>query len=134
MPGGFFICSGVAQELIIHFFTHGDVEAIRHFTESNTKPDFIAYEMPWVGRNAQVAIRLAHLCGAVVGLAVELGIPFFGIQPKEAKRALAGTGNALKEDMIRASRDRFGVEVDKDVADALGVALAACDMVSRIRV
>lgn len=86
--------------------------------------EFIAYELPHVATNPQASIKLAHVCGVIVGVAASFDIPVIGVQPSEAKKALTGKGNASKEEMIAAAQRQFGLSLPKDVADACGIALA----------
>jgi crossover junction endodeoxyribonuclease RuvC len=91
----------------------------------------LAVEWPYVGENPQSALDLAACCGAALASAGEVGIPAHLISPAQAKQALAGVGNAPKEQMIAAVRLQFGRTVPKDQADAVGIALAALTLARR---
>lgn len=89
-------------------------------------PDLIAWEVaPLMKGNAQTLIKLSHIGGIALGVAATLGVHHQIVSPSEAKRALTGKGNASKEQMIEAAWAGFGAKLSKDMADALGVALAA---------
>jgi crossover junction endodeoxyribonuclease RuvC len=90
--------------------------------------ELIAYELPYVGKNSQTAIKLAHIGGAVRALAIRYEIPCIGVTPLKAKQVLTGNGRAEKEDMIRAVKLRYKKDVSKDEADAVGVALAGYNL------
>lgn len=89
-----------------------------------------AYEYPHVAYrgqkplNIQNTIKLAHIGGMVVCFAGKLDLPCYAVQPSEAKRDLTGSGTATKYGMITAVNQRFSVEVEKDAADAVGVAIS----------
>jgi Holliday junction resolvasome RuvABC endonuclease subunit len=91
--------------------------------------DAIAVELPWhrMGPrgNIQTTIHLAMLVGAIMMVASEHMVPFFGITPSEGKLALVGDGKADKQAMIWAVTARYGIEVGEHEADAVGVAQAA---------
>lgn len=86
--------------------------------------EYVAYELPWVGKNSQTAIKLAHVCGAVVSICEQHNLPVVGVTPLEGKKVLTGSGRAEKEHMIVAVKSQFKVTLTKDAADAVGVALA----------
>lgn len=94
--------------------------------------DLIAYEQPPLMGNAQTLIKLASLTGAMLALADEYNLPCVGVSPAEAKVALACDSRADKPDMIASVRHVFGKDVNKDVADAVGVALAG-ETIYRLR-
>ncbi len=111
-------------------------------------PDAIAIEAPIIfpGR-LNAIIPQARVSGAVLAEIASHGLAYCEITPSEAKRALAGCGNADKEQVLRAAAWRFGHDAlflefechrgrwaawmndycvyDEHSADALGCALAA---------
>lgn len=87
-------------------------------------PIGVGYEASWVGENVQTARKLGLVGGAVITAATLNGLAVREVQPKNAKRALTGAGNATKEDMIIAARQQFGLDaISEHEADAIGVAL-----------
>lgn len=88
----------------------------------------VAYEIPFCGKNPLVAIMLAHVGGIARALAWHHGVPCVMVRPSQAKLALTGHGGATKEMMMREAGRRFGITLTKDEADAVGVALAAWDV------
>lgn len=92
----------------------------------------LAYELPHVASNMQTTIKLAHLCGIVRNIARLCDIDVVGVQPAQAKAALAGHGGATKEDMVRMARLQFGVDLSEHEADACGVALAGAMLAKNI--
>ena len=93
----------------------------------------LAYELGWVGANAQSGLKLRDLGGGVRGLAAAFGLDCIGVQPAESKRALARAGNADKAAMCAAARARFGVVLSEHEADAAGHALAGAALLQARR-
>lgn len=87
--------------------------------------EIVGVEWPYVGENAQSALDLAACCGVALAAAGERGLRAYQLSPSEAKVALAGHGGADKDAMMAAARSRFGRQLPKDQADAVGIALAA---------
>lgn len=88
--------------------------------------DAVAIESP-VARFAKAVIPQARVSGAILGLIAER-YTWVEVTPSEAKRALAGRGDASKADMMTAaSLD------DEHAADACGVARAALKHVQVLR-
>jgi Holliday junction resolvasome RuvABC endonuclease subunit len=86
----------------------------------------VAAESAFYGKYVSAAIGLARLIGMVEGMAHKYETRFVEVRASEAKLALAGMGNASKEEMMAAAEAQFpGHEWDEHTADALGVSLAA---------
>ena len=108
------------------------VAQIRRFIETvegmGVPVELVGIETPVMNRNAKVYGRLVRL-----GEAIERGVarPIMQVTPSEVKLALAGRGNATKDQMVRAAEDEFRVNLPGNKAgkearaDAIGVALAA---------
>lgn len=82
--------------------------------------ELVCYEQPFLGKNVQSTIKLAHICG----VAYTLGRPCQTVSPIEAKIALTRNRKASKDDMIMMAKRVFNTTCTKDQADAAGVALA----------
>lgn len=92
-------------------------------------PGRIALETAFVNRNAQSALKLGQVRGAVLALAGSRGVPLEEYAPSEVKRAVAGSGSASKERIALMVASRLGLaEAPKpfDATDALAIAL--CDL------
>lgn len=89
------------------------------------KPDAIAIEVPFMGKNAQAARKLFRVEGVVMAAAMHREIPIAQYAPAEIKKAVVGRGRASKEQVEFMIRATLGVQVRKlDASDALAVALA----------
>ena len=101
----------------------------------------LGIEHPFLGPSTSTALTLGKAYGVVFAAFVEMGsavlIPkghgaseakIYSIFPGTAKKALTGKGNATKEEMREAAKQQFGIidtTKEADVADAIGIALAA---------
>ena len=82
----------------------------------------IAVEQPFLGENYFAARKLIALLGAVhywssfypIGVVNEIAV-------SSGKLNLSGLGNADAERMIRAAKDRYGLDMDEHQAHALGI-------------
>ena len=82
-------------------------------------------EDQWFGKNPQVTMTLSKQWGVVFGILSRYGIYSIRIQPTQGKKALTGSGRATKEQMVQFAQ-QMGMSGDNDnVADAIGIALAA---------
>ncbi|KAA6233054.1 crossover junction endodeoxyribonuclease RuvC [Chlorobium phaeovibrioides] len=93
------------------------------------KPDRVAIETAFVGKNVQSALKLGQVRGAIMALSFNSGVPIFEYAPREVKSAVTGRGGAAKEQvafMVASMLSLSSVPKPFDVTDALGVAL--CDL------
>ena len=98
-----------------------------HFFDRQVSVTAVGIEHPWYGKNLQTALTLGIAFGYVSSEAQRRGYAVFKISPAEAKRALAGKGNADKQQMIAGVKTKIGLTVSADEADAIGVALATLE-------
>jgi len=92
------------------------------------KPDCLAVEELFFGRNVTTAIHVGQARGIVLLAAADNGVPVREFTPMQVKMAVAGYGRADKAQVQRMVRALLALpEVPKpdDVADALAVAIAA---------
>lgn len=90
------------------------------------KPDAAAVETLYFGRNVTTAITVAQGRGVVLLALAEAGLPIREYKPAEIKQAIAGYGNADKEQVQEMIRQLLALdEIPKpdDAADGLGVAI-----------
>lgn len=90
------------------------------------KPDAAAVETLFFGRNVTTAITVAQGRGVVLLALAEAGLPIREYKPAEIKQAIAGYGNADKEQVQEMIRQLLALdEIPKpdDAADGLGVAI-----------
>ena len=90
------------------------------------KPDELAVESPFYGKNAQVILKLGRAQGAALTAAVLKGIPVAEYAPRKAKIAICGNGAASKEQVAMMIQKTLKVELNPkhlDATDALAIAL-----------
>ncbi len=100
--------------------------AFRDLLES-TRPDEVAVEQAFYGRNPSTLLALGEGRGVVLFCAAERGVPIHEYSPAEVKKAITGRGSARKEqvaEMVRALVRPVPEEGRHDETDALAV--AAC--------
>jgi len=93
------------------------------------KPEAVALETAFVGRNVQSALILGQVRGAVLATVLKHCLPVREYAPREIKLAVAGTGSARKEQVAAMLPRLLGLEEapkSLDVTDALGIAY--CDL------
>ncbi|MCM1177853.1 MAG: crossover junction endodeoxyribonuclease RuvC [Bacteroidales bacterium] len=90
------------------------------------KPDELAVESPFYGKNAQVILKLGRAQGAAITAATIRGIPVSEYAPRKAKIAICGNGAASKEQVCTMIQKTLNVHLDPkylDATDALAIAL-----------
>jgi len=90
------------------------------------RPDELAVESPFYGKNAQVILKLGRAQGAAITAAIMHGIPVAEYAPRKAKIAICGNGAASKEQVAMMIQKTLNVHLDPkylDATDALAIAL-----------
>jgi crossover junction endodeoxyribonuclease RuvC len=91
-------------------------------------PAVLALEEAFVARNAQSALKLGQVRGAVMVAAIGRGLEVMEFSPAEVKAAVTGHGRAEKAQvqlMVKALLGLTRVPEPHDAADALAVAICA---------
>ncbi len=103
-----------------------DVHALLGRLIEEYAPDAMAVESVFTALNMGTALRLAEVRGVVLLVAAQHGIAVHSYSPREVKAAVAGYGQATKEQiqiMVRALLAMAETPEPADAADALAVAL-----------
>ena len=90
-----------------------------------TKPDAVAIEDIFYGKNVKSLIKQGHVRGVALLAASRSGLPVHEYSPLEVKKAVVGYGRAEKQQvqvMIQAIL-RLGEILPEDASDALAVAI-----------
>ena len=61
------------------------------------KPDELAVEAPFFGKNVQSMLKLGRAQGVAMAAGLYRNIPIFEYSPKKIKKSITGNGNASKE-------------------------------------
>ncbi|NNC92524.1 MAG: crossover junction endodeoxyribonuclease RuvC [Acidimicrobiia bacterium] len=89
-------------------------------------PEVMAIEQVFTNRNLQTAISVGRASGIALLVAAQAGIPVYEYTPSAVKAAVAGYGNATKDQIryVVASRLKLAARPEPaDAADALAIAL-----------
>ncbi|HSW59631.1 MAG TPA: crossover junction endodeoxyribonuclease RuvC [bacterium] len=107
------------KERVAYIF-RGVTETIEEF-----KPDYLSLEDIFISKNAQSALKLGHIRGAVMSAAVVHGVPVFEYSPTRVKQSITGNGRAEKfqiQEMVKLLLKLKEIP-QEDAADALAVAI-----------
>ncbi len=93
------------------------------------KPDELAVEAPFYGKNAQNLIKLGRAQGVVMAAALLRDVPVAEYAPRKVKKSVTGSGAASKEQvnsmvltLLPEAKSAEGLKVI-DASDALAVAI-----------
>ncbi len=91
------------------------------------KPDEMAIEAPFFGKNVQSMLKLGRAQGVAITAAIMRDVPITEYEPRKIKMAITGNGNASKEQvagmlqrMLKISKEDMDIQFD--ATDALGAA------------
>lgn len=93
---------------------------------ADAAPDAVAVERVFFNANVRTAIAVAQAAGVVLLVAQAAGLPVTEYTPTQVKAAVAGTGDADKEQvgfMVRTLLRLEQIQRPADAADALALAL-----------
>ena len=125
----------------VHFVDMGVIDLRRekdHFAKLNTiftevgavidryRPDDVAVEAPFYGKNPQVMPKLGRAQGAAIAAAIAHNLPIFEYAPRKVKMAVTGQGGASKEQVALILSRTLSTEFQPkflDATDALAIAM-----------
>ncbi|MEE1253012.1 MAG: crossover junction endodeoxyribonuclease RuvC [Bacteroidales bacterium] len=90
------------------------------------KPDILAIEAPFFGKNVQSMLKLGRAQGICIAAAFSRSIPFVEYSPRKVKQSITGNGAASKEQVANMLQRMFNFESipsHLDATDALAVAV-----------
>lgn len=90
------------------------------------KPDELAIEAPFFGKNVQSMLKLGRAQGVAIAAALSKNIPITEYSPKKIKMSITGNGNASKEQVAAMLQQILGIKKEQDfldATDAMGAAL-----------
>ncbi|MBN1926498.1 MAG: crossover junction endodeoxyribonuclease RuvC [Prolixibacteraceae bacterium] len=91
------------------------------------KPDEVALEAPFYGKNVQSMLKLGRAQGVAMAAALHRGLPIFEYAPLKVKLAITGMGRASKEQVAYFLQKMYGIENIPKTLDATdAVAVAFC--------
>ncbi|SKB74882.1 Holliday junction endonuclease RuvC [Sphingobacterium nematocida] len=91
------------------------------------KPDCVALEAPFYGKNIQVMLKLGRAQGVAMAAALSQDIPIFEYAPRKIKQSVTGNGSASKEQVAAMLQNLLGFKETPEFLDATdGLAVAVC--------
>ena len=91
------------------------------------KPDELAVEAPFFGKNVQSMLKLGRAQGVAMSAALYRDIPIFEYSPKKIKMSITGNGNASKEQVASMLKSLLNIkELPKHLDATDGLAAAVC--------
>ena len=91
------------------------------------KPDELAVEAPFFGKNVQSMLKLGRAQGVAMSAALYRDIPIFEYSPKKIKMSITGNGNASKEQVASMLKSLMNIkEIPKHLDATDGLAAAVC--------
>jgi crossover junction endodeoxyribonuclease RuvC len=97
------------------------------------KPDVLALEAPFYGKNIQVMLKLGRAQGVAMAAALSKGIPVTEYAPRKIKQSITGNGNAAKEQVAAMLQRLLAFKETPDFLDATdGLAVAVCHSFQRV--
>jgi crossover junction endodeoxyribonuclease RuvC len=96
------------------------------------KPDEMAIEAPFFGKNVQSMLKLGRAQGVAIAAALLHNMPFEEYTPRRIKQAVTGSGAASKEQVAAMLQKMFKLEELPKQLDATdGLAAAVCHHYSK---
>ncbi len=96
------------------------------------KPDELAIEAPFFGKNVQSMLKLGRAQGVAIAAGLSNNIPFEEYSPRRIKQAITGNGNASKEQVAAMLQQLLKFDDLPKYLDATdGLAVAVCHHFSK---
>jgi len=91
------------------------------------KPDEMALEAPFMGKNPQSMLKLGRAQGVAMAAGLYREIPIFEYAPRKIKQSITGVGTASKEQVAAMLTQLLKLQEKPDYLDATdGLAAAVC--------
>lgn len=96
------------------------------------KPDEVALEAPFFGKNIQSMLKLGRAQGVAMAAALHFQIPIFEYAPRKIKQSVTGRGNASKEQVAGILTRLLNMKSQPEFMDATdALAVAVCHIFQR---
>ena len=91
------------------------------------KPDELAIEAPFFGKNVQSMLKLGRAQGVAMSAGLYRNIPIFEYAPKKIKMAITGKGTSSKQQVASMLKSILNLtEMPKNLDASDGLAAAVC--------
>jgi crossover junction endodeoxyribonuclease RuvC len=104
----------------------GTINKVIQSLISKYKPDAVAIEAPFFGKNVQSMLKLGRAQGVAIAVAMSNDIPVAEYSPKKVKQSITGNGNSDKEQIWKMLNNIMTLTHTLkyyDASDALAVAV-----------
>jgi crossover junction endodeoxyribonuclease RuvC len=92
-----------------------------------SKPDELAIEAPFFGKNVQSMLKLGRAQGVAMAAALHRSVPIFEYSPRKIKQSITGKGSASKEQVALMLQRLLTIRDMPEYLDATdGLAVAVC--------
>jgi len=99
----------------------------------NYKPDCMAIEAPFYGKNIQVMLKLGRAQGVAMAAGLSRSIDVTEYAPRKIKQSITGNGSAAKEQVAAMLQNLLKFKETPDFLDATdGLAVAVCHSFQRM--
>tara|TARA_R110002072_G_scaffold273058_2_gene433335 strand:- start:467 stop:1030 length:564 start_codon:yes stop_codon:yes gene_type:complete len=96
------------------------------------KPDEMAIEAPFFGKNVQSMLKLGRAQGVAIAASLSHNVPFEEYSPRRIKQAITGSGASSKEQVAIMLQKMFNFgEIPKLLDATDGLAVAVCHHFSK---
>jgi len=122
----------VMEELLLSKYDNHYMKLKKIFEKTiqiidNYKPDEIAIEAPFFGKNVQSMLKLGRAQGVAMAAGLSREVPITEYAPKKIKMAITGNGNASKEQVAKMLQSLLKIkELPKRLDATDGLAAAVC--------
>ncbi len=99
----------------------------------NYKPDCLAIEAPFYGKNIQVMLKLGRAQGVAMAAALSRNVEVTEYSPRKIKQSITGNGSATKEQVAAMMQRLLNFTETPDFLDATdGLAVAVCHSFQKV--
>jgi crossover junction endodeoxyribonuclease RuvC len=115
------------KKLETHFLKLQKIFERTEYLINEYKPDEIAIEAPFLGKNAQSMLKLGRAQGISIAAALSKNIPVFEYSPRKIKQSITGKGTSSKEQVAAMLVSLLKIKALPQHLDATdGLAVALC--------
>lgn len=115
------------KKLETHFLKLQKIFERTNYLINEYKPDEVAIEAPFLGKNAQSMLKLGRAQGISIAAALSQNIPVFEYAPRKIKQSITGSGTSSKEQVAAMLVSLLKIKTLPKHLDATdGLAVAMC--------
>ncbi|MDA0779958.1 MAG: crossover junction endodeoxyribonuclease RuvC [Bacteroidetes bacterium] len=110
-----------------HYVRLGHIYARTSELIETYKPNEMALEAPFFGKNVQSMLKLGRAQGVAIAAGIAHSLDIFEYSPRKIKMAITGSGNASKEQVAKMLQQLTGLKsLPKNLDATDGLAAAVC--------